>query len=206
MFTHAKTNKYPYLYKMAMSKIVIISGSPRKNGKTQVLMKFVSEHLKENNSDVKFINLAEGGIDYYTGDGNHNETTKQAIKDITEADVWLVGTPIYNSFFSSALKNLFEYIDYRKTEGKTAGLIVLASGNIGFTDVQTLLTQLMSYFKVITNPKAVFVTADTIENGKIVNDDVKTRLQTLIDQTLDLATRTRAWYEELGTQKISCWV
>ena len=177
---------------MAMSKIVIISGSPRKNGKTQVLMKFVSEHLKENNSDVKFINLAEGGIDYYTGDGNHNETTKQAIKDITEADVWLVGTPIYNSFFSSALKNLFEYIDYRKTEGKTAGLVVLASGNIGFTDVQTLLTQLMSYFKVITNPKAVFVTADTIENGEIVNDGVKTRLQTLIDQTLALATRTRA--------------
>jgi len=177
---------------MEMSKIVIISGSPRKNGKTQVLMKFVSEHLKEKNSDVKFINLAEGGIDYYTGDGNHNETTKQAIKDITEADIWLVGTPIYNSFFSSALKNLFEYIDYRKTEGKTAGLVVLASGNIGFTDVQTLLTQLMSYFKVITNPKAVFVTADTIENGEIVNDDVKTRLQTLIDQTLALATRTRA--------------
>jgi len=177
---------------MEMSKIVILSGSPRKNGKTQVLMKFVSEHLTENNSDVKFIILAEGGIDYYTGDGNHNETTKQAIKDITEADVWLVGTPIYNSFFSSALKNLFEYVDYRKTEGKTAGLIVLASGNIGFTDVQTLLTQLMSYFKVITNPKAVFVTADTIENGEIVNDDVKTRLQTLIDQTLALATRTRA--------------
>ena len=103
-----------------------------------------------------------------------------------------MGTPIYNSFFSSALKNLFEYIDYRKTEGKTAGLVVLASGNIGFTDVQTLLTQLMSYFKVITNPKAVFVTADTIENGEIVNDDVKTRLQTLIDQTLELTTRTRA--------------
>ena len=68
----------------------------------------------------------------------------------------------------------------------------MASGNIGFTDVQTLLTQLMSYFKVITNPKAVFVTADTIENGEIVNDDVKTRLQTLIDQTLELTTRTRA--------------
>ena len=192
MFRHTKTNKYPYLYKMEMSKIVIISGSPRKNGKTQVLMKFISDHIKENNSDVKFINLAEGGIDYYTGDGNHNETTKQAIKDITEADVWLIGTPIYNSFFSSALKNLFEYIDYRKTEGKTAGLVILASGNIGFTDVQTILTQLMSYFKVITNPKAVFVTADTIENGEIVNDDVEFRLQALIDQTLELADKTRA--------------
>ena len=101
-----------------MSKIVIISGSPRKNGKTQVLMKFVSEHLKENNSDVKFINLAEGGIDYYTGDGNHNETTKQAIKDITEADVWLVGTPIYNSFFSSALKIYLSILIIEKQKEK----------------------------------------------------------------------------------------
>ena len=177
---------------MEMSKIVIISGSPRKNGKTQVLMKYVSDYVKQKNPDTKFINLSEGGVDYYTGDGNHSESTKEIVKYVTEADVWFVGTPIYNSFFSSALKNLFEYVDYKKTEGKTAGLVVLASGNIGFTFVQTLLTQLMSYFKVITNPKTVFVTTDTIENGEIVNDDVKTRLQTLIDQTLALATRTRA--------------
>ena len=177
---------------MEMSKVVIISGSPRKNGKTQVLMKYVSDYIKQKNPDTKFINLSEGGVDYYTGDGNHSESTKEIVKNVTEADIWFVGTPIYNSFFSSALKNLFEYVDYKKTEGKTAGLVVLASGNIGFTFVQTLLTQLMSYFKVITNPKTVFVTADTIENGEIVNDDVKTRLQTLIDQTLALATRTRA--------------
>ena len=112
-----------------------------------------------------------------------------AAQNIMEADVWFVGTPIYNSFFSSALKNMFEYIDYKKTEGKVAGLVILASGNIGFTDVQTLLTQLMSYFKVITNPRPAFVTADTIENNEITNDDVKKRLRELVDQTLTLATK-----------------
>ncbi|MCH2407168.1 MAG: NAD(P)H-dependent oxidoreductase, partial [Candidatus Nitrosopelagicus sp.] len=131
-------------------------------------MKYIFEYVKQKSQDVKFINLSEGGIDYYTGGGNVSDTTKQAAKDITEADVWLIGTPIYNSFFSAALKNLFEYIDYKKTEGKTAGLVVLASGNTGFVDVQTLLTQLMSYFNVITNPRAVFVTADTIQNDQIV--------------------------------------
>ncbi len=147
-----------------MAKVIVISGSPRKKGKTPVLMKYIFEYVKQKSQDVKFINLSEGGIDYYTGGGNVSDTTKQAAKDITEADVWLIGTPIYNSFFSSALKNLFEYIDYKKTEGKTAGLVVLASGNTGFVDVQTLLTQLMSYFNVITNPRAVFVTADTIHS------------------------------------------
>jgi len=168
---------------------VVISGSPRKNGKTPVLMKHVFGYVKQKNPDVKMINLSEGGIDYYTGDGNVSETTRDAAKDITEADIWLIGTPIYNSFFSAALKNLFEYIDYKKTEGKAAGLVVLASSNSGFVDIQTLLTQLMSYFNVITNPRAVFVTANTIQNDQIVDDDVKARLETMVDSTLELGAK-----------------
>jgi len=175
-------------------KVVVISASPRKIGKTQTIMKYVAEYILDNDAgisplEVKFINLSEGGIDYYTGDGNFSDATKEAIKNITEADVWIIGTPIYNSFFSSALKNLFEYIDYKKTAGKIAGLIIVASGNSGFTDVQTLLTQLMSYFNVITNPRAVFVTADTVDNGEIINDGVKARLRQLAEETLKLASK-----------------
>ena len=173
-------------------KVVVISASPRKIGKTQTIMKYVVEHINDSGIsplEVKFITLSDGGIDYYTGDGNFSDATKQAIKNITEADVWILGTPIYNSFFSSALKNLFEYIDYKKTAEKTAGLIVVASGNSGFTNVQTLLTQLMSYFNVITNPRAVFVTADTVKDDKIINEDVKSRLEQLVLETLTLARK-----------------
>jgi NAD(P)H-dependent FMN reductase len=173
-------------------KVVVISASPRKIAKTQVFMKYVTECVKNSSLgglEVKLLNLSNGGIDYFTGDGSFSVTTKDAIKNITEADVWIIGTPIYNSFFSSALKNLFEYIDYKKTAGKTAGLIIVASGNSGFTDVQTLLTQLMSYFNVITNPRAVFVTADTVNNNEIINEDVKSRLNQLVDETLKLASK-----------------
>jgi len=173
-------------------KVVVVSASPRKMGKTQVFMEYVTKYIDETNfknDKMIFINLSEGGIDYYTGDGIFSNTTKQAIKDITEADVWIIGTPIYNSFFSSALKNLFEYIDYKKTAGKTAGLIIVASGNSGFADVQTLLTQLMSYFNVITNPRSVFVTADTVKDAQITSEDVKSRLKHLVDETLELARK-----------------
>lgn len=171
-------------------KIVVISGSPRKNAVTQVMMKFVFDYVKTKNHDVKFINLSEGKIDYYRGpDVEYNETTKQAAKEITDADVWLIGSPIYNSFFSAALKNLFEYINYRSTAGKVAGLAILASGNIGFTDVQTVLTQLMSYFRVITNPKAVYMTADMFTENKITDSINETRLKELVDETLDLANK-----------------
>jgi len=173
-------------------KIVILSGSPRKTANTQVMMKFVYEYAKSKNPDTKFINLSDGGIDYYRGPNeNYSQTTLQAAKDITEADVWLVGTPIYNSFFSSALKNMFEFINYKNTTGKTAGIAILASGNIGFIDVQTLLTQLMSYFRVITNPKAVFMTVDMIKDDVIIDENGKTRLKELVDETMLLASKLK---------------
>ena len=170
-------------------KVVIISGSPRKNANTEIMMKHVFEYTKQKNADTKFINLSEDGFEYYRGFLNqvdYNEKTLQAARVITEADIWLVGTPIYNSMFSAALKNLFEFINYKETEGKTAGLAILGSGMIGFTDVQTLLTQLMSYFRVITNPTPVFMTADKIEDGQITSDDVKSRLNELVDKTLSM--------------------
>ena len=171
-------------------KIVVISGSPRKNAKTQVIMKYVFEYTKSKNQDTKLINLSEGQIEYYRGpDIEYNETTKMAASDIMNADVWLIGSPIYNSFFSSALKNLFEYIDYKKTPGKVAGITILAAGNIGFVNVQTLITQLLSYFRVITNPKAVFLTTESISENSITDEDVQNRLKEMVDETLEIASK-----------------
>lgn len=172
-------------------KTVVISGSPRKTANTQIMMKFVYDYAKSKNQDIKFINLSEGGIDYFSGSNeNYSQTTLQAAKDIMDADVWIIGTPIYNSFFSAALKNLFEFVNYKNTAGKTAGLAILASGNTGFIDVQTLLTQLMSYFRVVTNPKAVFMTVDAIKDGQI-GENEKTRLTELVDETMLLASRQK---------------
>jgi NAD(P)H-dependent FMN reductase len=171
-------------------KIVVISGSPRKNANTQVIMKYVFEYAKSKNQDTKLINLSEGQIEYYRGpDIEYNETTKMAASDIMDADVWLIGSPIYNSFFSSALKNLFEYIDYKKTPGKVAGITILAAGNIGFVNVQTLITQLLSYFRVITNPKAVFLTTESVSNNSITDEDVQNRLKEMVDETLEIASK-----------------
>ncbi|MCE9651957.1 MAG: NAD(P)H-dependent oxidoreductase [Nitrosarchaeum sp.] len=171
-------------------KVVIISGSPRKNANTQVMMKYVFEYTKTKNVDTKLINLSEGKIECYRGpDEEYNEHTKTAVEDIMDADVWIIGTPIYNSFFSSALKNLFEYVNYKKTEGKVAGMAILASGNIGFIYVQTLITQLLSYFRVVTNPKAVFLTTESISENVISNEDAKKRLSELVDETLKMASK-----------------
>jgi len=173
-------------------KIVVISGSPRKNANTQIIMKYVYEYAKSKNQDIKFINLSEDDIECYKGyDIEYNEATKIAAKEIMDADIWLIGTPIYNSFFSSALKNLFEYVDYKKTAGKVAGMAILAAGDIGFINVQNLITQLLSYFRVITNPKAVFLTTKSVSENSVTDEDAQTRLKEMVDETLELASKVQ---------------
>ena len=156
------------------------------------MMKHVLEYVNQKDVEVKFINLSDDGFESFRGaanEVNYNGKTLQAAKDITEADVWLVGVPVYNSMFSSALKNIFEFINYKETEGKTAGFAIVAGGTISFGDVQTLFTQLMSYFRVITNPTAVYSTGDTIEDGKISDEEVKSRLNEMVDKTLQIAKK-----------------
>jgi len=170
-------------------KVVVISASPRKGANTQIMMEYLYNYVKTKNADTKFIDLSKERIDCYRGPGeSYNQITMQTAKDVTEADVWFVGSPIYNSLFSSALKNLFEYINYKETAGKTAGIAILSSGSIGFTNVQNMITGLMSYFRVITNPKAVHMTVDQIKNGKITDENAKARLCELVDETLKLAS------------------
>ena len=171
-------------------KVVVISGSPRKNANTQIIMKYVYEYTKSKNQDTKLINLSEGQIECYRGpDEQYDEPTKAAANDIMDADVWLIGSPIYNSFFSSSLKNLFEYINYKKTAGKVAGITILASGNIGFVNVQSLITQLLSYFRVITNPKAVFLTTESVNDNTVSDVDAQNRLKEMVDETLEIASK-----------------
>ncbi len=173
-------------------RVVVISGSPRKTANTQFVMRYVYEYTRTKNQDTRLINLSDGQVECYRGpDEDYNQATIDAANDLMDADVWLIGTPIYNSFFSSALKNLFEYVNYKKTEGKVAGITILAAGQIGFIDVQTLLTQLLSYFRIITNPKAVFLTTEAVSDSTVSDADAQNKLKQMVDETLEIAAKLR---------------
>jgi len=170
-------------------KVVVISASPRKGANTQIMMEYLYNYVKTKNADTKFIDLSKDRIDCFLGPGeSYSQITTQTARDVTEGDVWFVGSPIYNSFFSSSLKNLFEYINYKETGGKTAGIAIMSSGGISFTNVQNAITGLMSYFRVITNPRAVHMTTNQINGGKIVDENATARLRELVDETLKLAS------------------
>jgi len=97
-------------------KIVIINGSPRKNGACGKILKYLKDYLEKDNPEIKIdlIDLIDFNIKYCIGCQNCYKTGKCVIKDdnvenihnlIKAADGIILSSPVYASNVSGLLKS-----------------------------------------------------------------------------------------------------
>lgn len=172
-------------------KILVICGSPREKSYTRVLTKIAFDYAKSKNYDVTYLDLGKINIEKFRGlEEKYDKTTNDRVKLVENSDIFIIGSPVYDGVFSSAIKNLFEFVNYKTLEGKVAGLIIMAGGTISYLQVQGQLQALMNYFRVISNPKSVFVSTDDFdENMNLKNKEVEGRIEKLLEGTVDLKER-----------------
>jgi FMN reductase len=172
-------------------KILIICGSLREQSQTRTLTGIAYEHAKKTHPDTEYLDLAKTRIANFQGfEAKYDKTTNKTIKQVQNADVLIIGSPIYNGLPASQIKNLFEHINYKALEGKTAALILKASSTISFLQVQSQLQALMNYFRVTTNPRAVFASDQDFNENKLTNPQIKKRITQLINETTKMAQHT----------------
>ena len=168
-------------------KILIICGSLREESLTRVLTEIAYRYAKEKYDDIEYLDLRKTKINNFEGfEAEYDDVTKKTVKLVEKSDVFIIGSPVYNGLLSSGLKNLFEFVDYKNLEGKVAGFILKSGSNISFLQVQGQLTALMSYFRVISNPRSVFVTDEDFDGMKLKNEKVDERIKRLIDETVKM--------------------
>jgi len=172
-------------------KILVICGSPREKSYTRVLTKIAFDYAKSKNYDVTYLDLGKVKIEKFRGlEEKYDKMTEDIVKLVESSDIFIIGSPVYDGIFSSAIKNLFEFVNYKALEGKIAGFIIMAGGTISYLQVQGQLQALMNYFRVISNPKSVFVSTDDFdENMNLKNKEVEGRIEKLLEVTVDLKER-----------------
>ncbi len=172
-------------------KTLVIAASPRKNSYTNVLAKFAHDYAKEKKLDADLLDLSKTPLDYFRGYGEEYSKftieTINAIKD--KYQLLILATPVYDSGFSAALKNIFEHSNYKELKGKTAGFIIMASGKISSLLVQEQLNSLMNYFGIYSNPKAVHATMEDFDGMNLKSEAIQERIKELVDSSIDMAER-----------------
>lgn len=172
-------------------KILIICGSPRKNSLTRALTDLAHTFAKEkySSTQIEYLDLGKYPVENFRGlEEEYSQPTKNAIKLVESSQVLILGSPVYNGLLSSALKNLFEHINYKALEGHLAGFIIHSSGTISSLQVEGQLMALMTYFRVVSNPRAVFTSKNQHfdEKGNLIDEEVTKRIHQLVDETVSM--------------------
>ncbi|MGQ9513731.1 MAG: flavodoxin family protein [Thermoproteota archaeon] len=129
-----------------------ISGSPRKEGNTDILVKMVLEELRNRKLKTEFIRIADYRIRHCEGCRECMRTGECAIKDddfaivlkkIEDFPLIILGAPVYWNGPPGVLKDLIDrthgfYLDRLHFSGKRFGILSVAAGS-GFENHEAIL-------------------------------------------------------------------
>jgi FMN reductase len=119
-----------------------------------------------------------------------------AYEKLVEADVIVVGTPVYKASYTGLLKHFFDLLDPKVLNGKVAVLAATGGSDHHSLVLEHQLRPLLSFFNVHTVPTTIYVKdSDFIkEDGgyRLSNPDISTRIDTIVAQTLGLIGRSNA--------------
>lgn len=137
-------------------KIIIINGSPRRNGATsKILHKIETALLEHKHVEVEFVNIAELNMSpcsgccscYKTGHCYMDDDAEKLSEKIALADGLIIGSPTYASNISGQLKQFIDrghFVIEQLLRGKYA--ISIATGeNYGSSDTSKIISKLLTY-------------------------------------------------------------
>lgn len=121
-----------------MKNILIISGSPRKNGNSEILCNEFAKGAKESGNNVEMIRLAEKNIDFARTcetccknevcSCNQKDDVAGIIQKMIDADVIVLSTPTYFYGMSAQLKALIDRTAERYREIKDKEFYYIVAG------------------------------------------------------------------------------
>lgn len=159
-----------------------ISGSPRKDGNTEILIKEALEGARSKGAEVEFISLAGKDIRGCVAHPTCGQGGKCLIDDdmvdiypkMMEADAIIVGTPIYFGNMTSQTKALLDRTYLlskmgRKLEGKVGGVIAVG-GRAGHELTTACLMDFMTLQGLVL-PSGAFAHSSVRELGAARSDE-----------------------------------
>lgn len=169
--------------------------------KTKILMDEVNSRLtaKTDASDaVQRVELKEKTMVF--SDGRHFEDytgdTAEVIAQVMAADVLIFGVPTYQASVPASLKNLFDLLPKAAFKHKTVSFVVTAGSSKHYLVMEYQLKPILAFMKANIVSNYVFAEDRDFSSGELVNDEVRYRLDTLVDDTVSLAESYSEVYQK----------
>ncbi len=108
--------------------ILVISGTPRKNGRTRIAASYIRDRFH-----TDFIDLSESELPLYNGEEEQNElsSVQKLRRQVKKSAAVVLLSPEYHSGMSGALKNAIDFLSSDHWAYKPVAIIAAAGGGKG---------------------------------------------------------------------------
>jgi len=170
-------------------KIVGISGNISTPSRTRSLVENIinnaaqKAHTKSTLIDIASFAPELGSTVAYD---NFPQVLSEAYQALAEADLIVIGTPVYKASYTGLLKHFFDLLDPKKLAGKVA--ILAATGG---TDQHALVLEyqlrpLASFFGVATAPTAIYARDNEFIDYRLNSESIENRIEAAVNQAFSL--------------------
>jgi FMN reductase len=170
-------------------RVVAVSGSLHEPSKTTALIRAIGAAIAER-AEIEFelIELTDIGPSL-AGALRRDQLPaeiEERIVAIEQADLLIVGTPVYRASFTGLFKHLFDFVGQYALVGKPVLLAATGGGERHALIIEHQLRPLFAFFQSLTLPLGVYA-SDTDFAGYTVESEVlRSRIALAADRALPL--------------------
>ena len=162
---------------------LVISCSLNESSKSRMMAEYAYNLYCK---DAKIIDFQKIAFPICDGDKCYDHPIVEELKgDIKNASSILIASPIYNYDLNAVAKNLIELTGQSWTD-KLVGFISAAGGKGSYMSLMSYANSLMLDFRCLIIPRFVYADKTCFNNGKM-NDDIKDRIEELVDASILLS-------------------
>jgi FAD reductase [NAD(P)H] len=155
--------------------------------KTSVLVQKILDELKQKHSDieVEMLDLRDYNLQFCDGrkPTEYNEDTRKVIEKVSEADFYLIGTPIFNSSIPAPLKNLIDLIPPDVFRHKVMGFAANGGTYQHYLMIENQLKPIAGYLRAYVVPTFVYAqTSNYNDQNKICDEELVDHIRNFSDE------------------------
>lgn len=167
-------------------KILGISGTIV-GEKTSILVHSVINQIKRLDSSVEtnILDLKDYKMEFSDGRNFdlYNRDTKKIITEVSSADAYLIGCPVFNGSIPAPLKNVFDLVSPSIFRHKLMGFVVNGGTYQHYLMIESQLKPIAGYFRSYISPNYVYAHSNHFDfNNQIIDKDLLKRIQVLAEE------------------------
>lgn len=155
-------------------RIVAVSGSLHEPSKTTALLRAIAYAIAERAEvEVQLIELTTIGpaLAGALRRDHLPASVEEQLVAIEQADLLIVGSPVYRASFTGLFKHLFDFVGQYALVGKPVLLAATGGGERHALIIDHQLRPLFSFFQALTLPVGVYA-SDTDFDGYVINSEI----------------------------------